>query len=387
MNEALDKIRSAFGEDAMIVGTRTFRRGGVLGVGGQELVEVFVADTRSRIENLRRETAGRTRAAAAETTQGGWRAPAPSVATEVEGGSPPADGAGIDRLSSSLEEIRGEIKSLMSRSQGNGGFTHPFLKECYELLIEREVEPRIADAVAREIANLRLPEGYPDKSSVQMVVRSELGKMFRPCPPFDTADGPRCIVLIGPTGVGKTTTIAKLAARAKLHQMREVALITLDTFRIGAAEQLQEYAKMLEVPLDVVAETAEFASAVAAAKAGGADLIFIDSAGRCQRDELKMNELAEFLDVVPGAEVHLVVSCTTHPKTISSVTERFEPIGFDRVLLTKVDEAYAFGALAGALIDIGKPVSWITDGQNVPDDIIPADPDRLVDLVLKPQAL
>ena len=382
MNEALEKIRSAFGEDAMIVGTRTFRRGGVLGVGGHELVEVYVADTRSRVENLRKRTSRLNR----KPVPAGIEDRLAQAESRVESHTGELQPGEYEQLSTSLSRIRDEIQTLLAKSDGHGGFTHPFLKECYELLIEREVEPRIADAVAREIANLRLPPGYPDRSSVQTVVRSELGKMFKPSPPIETGDGARCVFLVGPTGVGKTTTIAKLAARAKMHQMRNVALITLDTFRIGAVDQLEKYADMIEISLQVVGEPSELGKAVENAKDSGADLIFIDSAGRSQRDELKMSELSEFLAVVPDAEVHLVVSSTTHPKTISSVAERFEPIGFHKLILTKVDEAFAFGTLVGALIDMGKPVSYITDGQNVPDDIVPADPDRLVDMVLRSQS-
>ena len=96
-----------------------------------------------------------------------------------------------------------------------------------------------------------------------------------------------------------------------------------------------------------------------------------------------MAELREFLQVIPGAEVHLVLSTTTHPRTLRSVAERFSAVGFHRLILTKLDETASFGALLGALVAVGKPVSFLTDGQNVPEDLMPSDPDRLADLVLK----
>jgi flagellar biosynthesis protein FlhF len=117
------------------------------------------------------------------------------------------------------------------------------------------------------------------------------------------------------------------------------------------------------------------------------DLIFIDSAGRSHRDEIKMAELREFLSVLPEAEIHLVVSTTTHGKTIQSIASRFASAGFHKVILTKVDETISFGSLVSALVAIGRPVSFVTDGQNVPDDIVASDPERLADLVLKTNAL
>jgi len=392
MSEALDKIRSKFGNEAMIVGSRTFRRGGVFGVGGSHFVEVFVADTRSRTEQLRREAAERATSARANSSSS-LVASAAAGRTSATGSSGSKESRRavatpeLGRLSESLGQIREEIHLLLERSSGeHGGFTHPFLRECYELLLRHEVEPRIADAVVRDIACLKLPSGYPDRTSVLTIVRSQLSRVFKPNPPLPVGDGPRIIVLIGPTGVGKTTTIAKLASRAKVHQRRKVGLITLDTFRIGAVDQLKQYAEIFKVPVQVVRDPAELEKAVAASRKAGDELVFIDSAGRSHRDELKMSELREFLAVIPEAEVHLVLSTTTHPSTVQSIADRFAPIGFDRVILTKLDESVSIGPVVGALVDIGRPVSFITDGQNVPKDIVPADPDRLVDLVVKPLA-
>jgi flagellar biosynthesis protein FlhF len=191
------------------------------------------------------------------------------------------------------------------------------------------------------------------------------------------------VVLVGPTGVGKTTTIAKLAARAKLAEGRRIGLVTLDTFRIAAVDQLQKYAGIIGLPLAVAADPVELQAAVKSLARDGAEVVFVDSAGRSQRDELKMAELREFLGALPGAEVHLVLSTTTHPKTVRSVAERFTAAGYRRVILTKLDEAASFGALLEPLLGIGKPVSYITDGQNVPDDIMASDPERLVELVLR----
>jgi len=218
-------------------------------------------------------------------------------------------------------------------------------------------------------------------------VRAQLTRLFVAPPPLDETKTPRIIMLVGPTGVGKTTTIAKLAARAKLNDRQSVGLITLDTFRIAAVDQLEKYAQIIGLPLKVATHADELRDAVEEFEAQNMDLIFVDSAGRSPRDEVKMAELREFLAVLPDAEVHLVASTTTQSRTIESTANRFGSLGFHMLILTKVDETVSFGSLISTLIAIGRPVSFVTDGQNVPDDLMPCDPERLSDLVLKTNAI
>lgn len=399
MQEALQKIRAQLGSDAMIVSTRTFRRGGVLGVGAQDVVEVYAADTRSRIENIRRENSSRLRvsephpASVVEDTprspvlplQGEASVPSLIPAPPARGVTP--GGESYQAFSSAIGQIRQDIRDLMSRGAEGSKHLNAFLRECHDALVSREVDPRVVDLIVDEISRLRVPSGYPDPSRVRAIVRGQLTKLFVPSPPIDERKRPRLIVLVGPTGVGKTTTIAKLAARAKLSERRRVGLITLDTFRIAAVDQLEKYAEIIGLPLIVATSPRELEVAVDEFRAKEMDVVFIDSAGRSHRDELKMAELREFLTVLPDAEVHLVLSTTTHGKTILSIANRFSGIGFHKVILTKVDETISFGSFVSALISIGRPVSFVTDGQNVPDDIVASDPERLADLVLKVNAL
>ena len=170
-----------------------------------------------------------------------------------------------------------------------------------------------------------------------------------------------------------------------MNQRRKVGLITLDTFRIGAVDQLKQYADIFKVPVHVVEQPPDLVEMVEKCSTAGDEIIYIDSAGRSPRDEPKMSELRKFIDVLPEAEIHLVLSTTTQPQTIANIADRFAPMSFDRVILTKLDESVALGSLVGCLLDIGKPVSYVTDGQNVPKDIFPADPERLVDFVMNKQ--
>ncbi len=413
MDEALAKVRSMLGTDAMIVSTRTFRRGGVLGFGGREVVEVFAADTRSRIENVKRENSSRSRhveppsvgalargktatSAAKDLFSSGDAArPAGEDAVASSSGKAaasdrreegaPAKGAAppYTEFANAPSQIRQEIRQFVSRTGGVQKYSHPFLSECYELLISREVDPRITDRIVQVISTLRIPDGFPDPARVRAIVHAQLANLFMPPPPIDVRNKPRLISLVGPTGVGKTTTIAKLAARAKINERLRVGLVTLDTFRIAAIDQLEKYAEIIGLPMAVAAQPQELRDVIDEFREREVDLVFVDSAGRSHRDEIKMAELRAFMSVLPEVEVHLVLSTTTHGKTLENVASRFGNIGFDRVILTKVDESVSFGALVKTLLTLARPVSFLTDGQNVPDDIMAGDPDRLADLVLK----
>jgi flagellar biosynthesis protein FlhF len=368
MQEALGKIREALGDDAMIVGTRTFRRGGMLGLGGRDVVEVYVADNRSRAGMARREAPVRDRdelpaAAAVEAPLPGE----PDVAS----------------LTRELGSLREEIQSLAAAGRRREAFDHPFLREAFNLLVSLDVEPALAERIVWELKSVRLPVGVIDPQRVRALLKVQISRLFPPSVATGIPPDNKVLALIGPTGVGKTTTIAKLAARAKINERKNVALITLDTFRIAAVDQLEKYARIIGNPLQVVSDPVELAAAVMSFRQEGMDLILVDSAGRGQRDELKMRELEEFIAALPDAEIHLVLSATTQPRTLLSVAERFAPLGCHRLILTKIDETESFGSLVAPLAAIGKPVSYLTDGQNVPDDILSSDPDRLAELVFR----
>ena len=189
----------------------------------------------------------------------------------------------------------------------------------------------------------------------------QVGKNSRQC---------RVIALIGPTGVGKTTTIAKLAANYKLRQGLRVGMITIDTYRVAAVDQLQTYAEIVEVPLRTVLTPPELRQAVYALR--GMDVVLIDTTGRSQNDLLRLSQLRSFLDAADADEVHVVVSAASNPRCIRGILERFAPLGANRMLVTKMDEAATCGALLDmARIGVG-PLGYVTSGQEVPDDIAAA---------------
>jgi flagellar biosynthesis protein FlhF len=191
---------------------------------------------------------------------------------------------------------------------------------------------------------------------------------------------PRIIALIGPTGVGKTTTVAKLAAQFKLRQGKSVGLITIDTYRIGAVDQLRTYAEIISVPLKVVLTPKELRRAVE--EFADKDVVLIDTAGRNQGDTLRMNELRQFLEAVRPDETHLVISTTAGQRNATAVIEKFSAFKVDRVILTKLDEAVSFGMVLGVLERTRQKLSYVTAGQDVPDDIEPGQSRKLAELIV-----
>ena len=198
--------------------------------------------------------------------------------------------------------------------------------------------------------------------------------------PIQVVPGRRTVVaLVGPTGVGKTTTIAKLAAHYRLREQCNVGLITVDTYRIAAVEQLKTYAEIMDLPLEVVATPREMRAAVS--RLADVDLVLIDTAGRSPRDAVRLNELRGLLAESQADEVHLVLSAVAGPDSIDIAAGAFSTVGASALVLTKLDEAVSLDWLPVLLKRHRLPLSYTTNGQNVPDDIQPASAADLQELV------
>jgi flagellar biosynthesis protein FlhF len=192
--------------------------------------------------------------------------------------------------------------------------------------------------------------------------------------------GPHVVALIGPTGVGKTTTIAKLAANLKLREKHRVGLITLDTYRIAAVDQLKRYADIIGSPLRVVANAEDLTEAMLSMQ--DCDFILIDTAGRSPNDTMKLNELKSLLAVAEPDEVHLVLSTTNSEECIQLAVSRFGDVRVDKIIFTKLDEAAHVGVVLNVVRKVNKSLSYVTTGQDVPDDIEVGRGRRLAQLIL-----
>jgi flagellar biosynthesis protein FlhF len=195
----------------------------------------------------------------------------------------------------------------------------------------------------------------------------------------------RVVALIGPTGVGKTTTIAKLAANFRLRDGIRMGLVTVDTYRIAAVEQLRTYAEIIDLPMKVVTSPREMRRALD--ELSGLDLVLIDTAGRSPRDELKIQELKSLLAEAQVDEVHLVLSLVASARSLQATAEKFAPAGATALILTKLDEAVGMGTLLSMARRTTLPISYLTTGQDVPDDIEHANMRRVSRLVLGEEAV
>lgn len=184
----------------------------------------------------------------------------------------------------------------------------------------------------------------------------------------------------GPTGVGKTTTIAKLAAEGVLKQKRKVGLITTDTYRIGAVDQLRTYANILNIPLEVVFQPSEMASAMESLR--DCDLILVDTAGRNYRKQDYAQELAQYFPSLSGGENYLVLSLTAKNNDMIEILQNFKCIPVEKVIFTKSDETQTYGSILNMVMRYHLSISYLTTGQNVPDDIRVAVPRKVANLIL-----
>ncbi len=194
----------------------------------------------------------------------------------------------------------------------------------------------------------------------------------------------KILMFVGPTGVGKTTTIAKLAARYayKLSTRHKVGIITLDTYRIGAVEQLMTYAKMMKLPIETVVDPNDFEEALNSLRHN--DYILIDTVGSSQHDKEKIEKLNTFLKVESFAEinVNLVLSAVTKYEDLMDIYKNFSILPIDTFVFTKLDETRSYGNIFSLLLETKKPISYFSIGQEVPDDLIVADADYLIKGIL-----
>ncbi len=257
----------------------------------------------------------------------------------------------------------------------------PELFQLYTTLLDAEVDDDLARELVCRAKQHASKSQLADPAATMALLSAIIEQELRIAPPIaPTKDRRKVVALVGPTGVGKTTTLAKLAANFRLREGARIGLVTVDTYRIAAVEQLRTYAEIIDLPMKVVTTPAEMRQAMDELK--GMDLVLIDTAGRSPKDEPQIRELKAFLDEARVDEIHLVLSLASSLKTLETVAANFQPIGLTSLVLTKLDEALGAGALLNVARRLKTPVSYLTTGQDVPDDIEPAQKTRMARLIL-----
>ncbi|HEB72841.1 MAG TPA: flagellar biosynthesis protein FlhF [Nitrospirae bacterium] len=397
MNEAVQLVKRDMGPEAVILSTRTVNKGGArFGLFGRQVVEVTAAvETPSIVE--REVTAGPEKQKPGLKSLEPLKAATAAIEPVIDGigqinqrldslasNNDEGQGAG-DRVSDDVRELKSMISFLIDQS-----LEDKLIKESKSFLAlsrylqNQGIAPEYIQGLIQEIKDHVGGGPAPDLRTLIHIAASRM----RDCLTFDgwihgadDQSGRKVVALIGPTGVGKTTTIAKLASGLTMKG-KKVGLITIDTYRIAAVEQLKIYAKILNIPLEVVLSPGDLKNALRSFR--NAEVVLIDTAGRSQRDIAQLDDLGRFLDAIEGVETRLTLSASASDRQMEETIRNFSKLRVDGLIFTKLDEAVNLGPVYNQHVRTGIPISYFTTGQRVPEDIEEAGAKRLIGSMFKP---
>jgi len=405
--EAVVNAKMDLGSDVYIIGRKDIKEGGFLGMFKKQYTEITVAKNEDISKALSRKIKNR------QTSEQGEEKPEQQNSTpqggipqggRPQGGIPQGDGPRGDgsmyipstherdtkgelsggfkegdlnsvNIISELERIKKQLDKIMINK---GGEDNPSLSRLIQLLKENDFTDDYIDGIRSTfekeltLKDISTPEIFSERVKNYILTSIDVSG------PIEIGSSkPEIVVLVGPTGVGKTTTIAKLAASFGVLQKKKLELITIDFYRIAAIEQLGKYAELMQLPFTPVNTREEFKSAV---KNSSAELIFVDTVGRSQRNNMGLAELRNILDGIKAPmDIHLVLSATTKYRDTIDVVTRFNQLLYNKIIISKLDETNTVGSLLSALQD--KKISYLTTGQSVPDDIEIASKEKLYEMI------
>ena len=352
MAEALRAVRDAMGPDAVILATREIpKHQGSGGLLGRPIVQVTAAIDRA----------------------------------DPEEAEPRITPFNLCRLQDAYAELRSSFSALLEQtsrrvlSDALSG-TGPALSNLFERLAANGVEGRDSLELLTAMRRRLSAHDWQREEVVRECAKEALADMVRTAGPVARpGDAPAVAVFVGPTGVGKTTTVAKLAAQ-RVQRKEPVMLVTLDTRRVGALEQIQSYARAIGVTVYPAVSAGQLGDLLSRRKEGG--LVLVDTPGRNHLDAAQIGELGELGRLGLPVQTHLVLASHIRPSDLDAMIDRFSAVPVDRLLFTKMDETRAYGGIFSAMKNGNKPISYLTNGPRVPDDIEVATPQRLAELVM-----
>lgn len=438
--EAMQKIRSELGRDAVILHTRKIKQKGIRGWFSKPLVEVVAAVEVN--DRSQRQSGGRSNSSANGTQQPDYlreatqallmeRAKELERAKDMESKQRTQETASLPN-NAELEALKAQISSLteivkqvVSKVDAQApaytvdsavvtptaaiatptaavaiptavvatptavvATSEPIAPENPETQLIGEVKGKLAkqmvnedlsDRVLQILSKQKIVESGVQGllSNARNIIKELIGAPYRI---EKKAEGPQVYFFVGPTGVGKTTTLAKIAAKLSLIEGKRVGLITSDTYRISAVDQLKTYSEILNVPLEVIYEADEIQGVLS--KYADKDYVLVDTAGRNHKSTELKSDLTELLKYAKDAEVFLVISLTTSAADVDSIIESYRFIGKFELILTKLDEAATYGNILNTRLRSEQPIAFLTNGQSVPDDIAVADAEKIAALLV-----
>lgn len=415
VQKALAKVKAEMGDEAVILHVRPVREGGFLGFFGQMMTEVTAAlEEKSAVplhvapaepKTLVSEPVPVKKIVFNPLLNTAPRSPIPPVQqkpvssmgsgeqpiarsdfyltgkpVEVQPGPTAKTAAPVGEIRELRHAIEQMSKQMMVQLEEIG--TKDKLQGMSKLqqqLTEKELDEGLVQRILKKVVDKAGQNANPEQVRAMLVQElTELVKRVVPIVPVGKK--PLVVALVGPTGVGKTTTIAKLAANFCLVEKRKVALLTADTYRVAAVDQLKTFAEIIRVPVEVVVSPNSIREAIDRHR--DKDIIFIDTAGRSPNNQIHLSELRVLLEKANPDRVFLTISATTRCTDMLDIVDKFDLPYIDSLIFTKLDETSTYGGIISLVDKTKKPLAYLTNGQNVPDDIVLANPQQVVSQVL-----
>ncbi len=370
--EAMLLVKEELGKDAIIMNIKTIKPKGVYRLFKKSSVEVTAALDDSVKEKVVAKpdfTSGFNPSYAEAHKRGDILQDLTSNDVEKPADDPSAIEEKLDKLQSLLVHQMEQNEKLVKETQiEKDVFDIPCVKLIFEQLIENDVTKENATEIIKEIEN-RIEKDSSVDNVLSHVYQKIVLKLGQPKSITLDENETKYVFFIGPTGVGKTTTIAKIASSMKIQNKAKVALVTLDTYRIAAVEQLRTYANILNIPLKVVYSNDELQGMKEEFK--DYDVVLVDTAGRSHKNEDQVADIRDMFEITSEdlREIYLVLSATTKYKDLLQIIETYKKIADFNLIFTKLDETLAWGNILNIRMLTQAPLSYTTWGQNVPDDI------------------
>ncbi len=384
MNEAMIKIKNDLGMDAVILNTRKIKSGGPFKFLKKPLLEVVAAVDDPIVKPA--SVQERPRIKASESI--------PMKSPDLN--LTPKDMDILDAIkpkhsdtNTEMNELKEMVSALIKKVENieknqpssdakveDDSPEQEYINLLMDLDIQESIAKKIMEIVQRQI-NINEKNKETVLNAIKVITREYLGEIKTI--DKDVSESPSVYMFLGPTGVGKTTTLAKIAARLSLVENKKVGLITADTYRIAAVEQLKTYSEILGIPLEVIYESSELKDALH--KFSDKDYILIDTAGRSHRSKELKSDYDELEKHLKKVQIFLVLSMTTSYKEMKSIIESYHFIDDYRLLFTKLDEATTYGNILNMKVLTGKNLSYLAIGQSVPDDIELGNKEKIINYI------
>ncbi len=372
IQEALVKVKKDLGPEAVILYTKTFRKGGVLGFFGTPMAEITAGVDLNLLDDMaKRKGVSREAPSVSERELITGKISDTSKSTQPASFAGSLDSARVKAkaLQRELNEMKTSSAFNVSRDL-NQADSAALLSEGFARLKKKLIRQEVEEFLIQKIIKGMISEKIdPDKNDeVFNWLNRFVASAIKVAPPMPLSRFQKVIAFVGPTGVGKTTTIAKLGARFSLMEQKRVAMVTADTYRIAATEQLKTYGRIMGIPVEV-ADSADDMTGILN-KYKNMDVVLVDTAGRSPSSDEQLEELKKFVAQSQPDEIHLVLSATTKYFDMIRIIERFgAAVPINRMIFTKLDETRFYGAFINLMNNFQIPLAYYAAGQNVPDDL------------------